>query len=160
MTSRHDRTAIVPFLRNELPEPERQAMAAHLAGCAECREAADQFRAVLGMLAAAAPPPPAVHWGRYHTELRARLGQGERHRSSRWWPVSVALSAALAAILVFLAVERPRDTRVAELGPVEETVIGAQLELLRDYPIVERLELLENLDVIRDLDELDAVQDS
>jgi hypothetical protein len=37
---------------------------------------------------------------------------------------------------------------------LEETVLGGQLELLQTYPVVERLDLLENLDVIRQLDRL------
>ena len=153
----HDQTAIVPYLRGELTDPDRRAMAAHLAGCAECRRVADDFRRVLGMLAEATPRPPEMHWGRYRAELRERVAGRRRTMRRRWWPVPVALSGALAAVLLFLAVQGPRDTRIADVGIVEETVIGEQLDLLQDYSIVERLELLENLEVIRDLDGLEPV---
>ncbi|MBI1734093.1 MAG: zf-HC2 domain-containing protein [Candidatus Rokubacteria bacterium] len=159
---RHDETAIVPYLRGELADAERRAMAAHLAACADCRKVADDFRVVLGLLVEGAPRPPEVHWGRYRAELRERLGRGAARGTTRprWWPLPLALSGALAAVLVFLAVQAPRDARVADLGVVEETVIGGQLDLLREYSMVERLELLEDLEVIRDLDGLEPVRES
>jgi hypothetical protein len=103
-----------------------------------------------------------VHWGRYRAELRERLASGPPRRSARpaWWPVPVALSAALASVLVLLAFDPPRATRVADLAALEEAAIGGQLDLLRDYAIVERLDLLEDLELIRDLDRLDGVRES
>jgi anti-sigma factor RsiW len=160
---RHDETAILPYLRNELPETERRAMAAHLAACADCTRLADDFRALLALLGDGAPRPPEVHWGRYHAELRERVSRGRGRPAPRagWWPVPVALATALAAVLVFLAVNPPQEpARVADLGAVEETVIGGTLDLLRDYPIVERLDLLEDLEIIRDLDRLETVTES
>jgi anti-sigma factor RsiW len=157
--SRHDETAIIPWLRGELPDAERRAVESHLAGCADCRAAAEDFRALLATLAAEAPEPPAVNWGAYRAELREKLDR--RRGGPRWWPVPLALSGALAAGLVFLVVgHTPRDSRLAELTAVEETVIGGRLDLLRQYPVVERLELLEDLEVIRNLDRLDPVKES
>ena len=37
---------------------------------------------------------------------------------------------------------------------MEETVLGARLPLLQQYQIVERLDMLEDLDAIRQLDRL------
>jgi hypothetical protein len=37
---------------------------------------------------------------------------------------------------------------------VEEAALGAQLPLLRQYRVVERLDMLEDLEVIRQLDRL------
>jgi anti-sigma factor RsiW len=157
----HDRTGIVPYVRGELPESERGAMAAHLAGCAECRRLADDARRIFGMLVEGMPRPPEVHWGRYRAELLARLARRRRRTlRPRWWPVPVALSGALAAVLVFLAVQGPRDTRLTDVTAVEDAVIGGQLDLLRDYAVVERLDLLEDLEVIRDLDRLEPVTES
>jgi hypothetical protein len=160
----HEDTRIVPWLRGELSPPEAQSVEAHLAACAECRGTADDFRATLGLLADSAPAAPAVHWGRYRVELGEKLDRRRGLRTSgrtRWWPVSAALSGALAAVLIFLAVqERPRDARSTDLGAVEETVIGGQLDLLRQYSLVERLDLLEDLDVIRNLDGLESTRES
>jgi predicted anti-sigma-YlaC factor YlaD len=154
----HDDTRIVPYLRGELPDRERSAVEAHLAECADCRATADDFRTMLTALAEGAPAPPAMNWGRYQAELREKIG---RRSTRRWWPVSVALSGALAGVLVFFAVQdATRDPRTADIGAVEETVIGGQLDLLRQYSLVERLDLLEDLDVIRHLDGLESVRDS
>ena len=159
----HDETVIVPYLRGELPDAERRDVEAHRGGCAECTAVADDFRSILGALAQAAPKPPEVHWGRYRAELRAKLDQrlGRRVVARRWWPVSVALSGALAAVLMFLAVpDTRRDVRVADLGAVEETMIGGRLPLLQQYALVERLDLLEDLEVIGNLDALAPVKKS
>jgi anti-sigma factor RsiW len=160
----HEDTRIVPFLRGELAEAERRAVEAHLAGCAACRAIGDDFAATLMVLTASAPPPPEVHWGRYRVELREKLDAQRTTRPlhARWWrPVSVALAGALAAVLLFLAVPADRrDVRVADLGPVEETVIGGKLDLLRQYSLVERLDLLEDLEVIRHLDGLESTRES
>lgn len=160
----HEDTRIVPFLRGELAEAEGRAVASHLAACAACRAMADDFEATLTLLAASAPPPPPVHWGRYRVELREKLDAQRPTRPvhAAWWrPVSVALSGALAAVLLFLAVQHGRqDVRVADLGPLEETVIGGKLDLLRQYSLVERLDLLEDLEVIRHLDGLESTRES
>lgn len=158
---RHDVTAIVPYLRGELGDAERREVEAHLAACADCRAVAEDFSAVLATLAAA-PEPPAVHWGAYRAELREKLDRrrGRRTTAARWWPVSLALSGALAGVLVFFTMQGgEREPRVAELGPVDEVVIGGRLDLLRQYSVVERLDLLEDLEVIRHLDGLEPVKE-
>lgn len=157
---RHAETAIVPYLRGELDDAERRAVEAHLAACADCRAVADDFSAVLATLAAE-PEPPAVHWGAYRAELRGKLDarRGRRTTAARWWPVSLALSGALAGVLVFVAFDTGREPRTAEMTPVEEAVIGGRLDLLRQYSVVERLDLLEDLEVIRHLDGLEPVKE-
>jgi len=159
----HEDTRIVPWLRGELSPTDAQSVEAHLIACTACRATADDFRATLARLADSAPLAPAVHWGRYRVELGEKLdrrrGIGASGRT-RWWPVSVVMSGALVAVLVFLAVQdRPSDTRSADFGAVEETVIGGQLDLLRQYSLVERLDLLEDLEVIRNLDRLESTRD-
>lgn len=159
---RHDETAIVPYLRGELGGAERREVEAHLAGCADCRAVADEFRSILAALVEAAPAPPAMHWGRYRAELRDKLDRQRRRAASppRWRPVSLALSGALAAVLVFLAIEgTDRGTRSADLSAVEETVMGGRLDLFRQYSLVERLDLLEDLDVIGQLDALERTRE-
>ena len=155
-----DETAIVPYLRGELGEAERRVLEAHLGACGECRATADDFRAILGRLAQTAPAPPAIHWGRYRAELREKLDRrvGGPRTIRRWWPASVALASAVAGVLLFLSVQESRQTRVADLGVVEETVIGGRLDLLQQYPVIERLDLLEDLEIIRNLDGLAPVK--
>jgi anti-sigma factor RsiW len=158
-----EQTSIVPYLRGELGESERRTLDAHLADCVECRRDLDDFRLMLDDLAHAAPKAPEPHWGAYRVEMREKLDRrlGRGRTSRRWWPISVALSGALVGVLVFFAAQDTRrETRIADLTPVEETVIGTRLDLLQQYALVERLDLLEDLELIRHLDQLEGVEKS
>ena len=56
-------------------------------------------------------------------------------------------------MLLFLAVHggfRPADR--ADVMAFEEAAIAPKLELLRNYALVERLDLLEDFDILRSLD--------
>lgn len=161
MDRRHPETELIAYLKDELPQPSREAVTRHLDGCAECRDTLVDFRTLLNGVAAAATPP--VHWARYRAELRVRLEAASARSRWTWWrrPWPVAVSAGLAAAVVALVVLGPsawrdeRRARTAEsLTGYEEVVLGTRLDMLRQYPIVERLDLLEDLDVIRQLDGL------
>ena len=149
----HPETALVPYVRRELAPEEHARVAAHVDGCERCRLVLADVRAVLGALAPA-PIPTEPHWSRYRAELRARLA--ERQRAPRWWrrPIPLALSAGLgAALLLFAlwpaAVDRPTTTNLTQ---IEETTLGARLDMLRHYDVVTRLDMLDALDEIRQLD--------
>ena len=149
----HPETALVPYVKDELAPAERARLAAHLEGCDRCRVALADVSAVLGALAPL-PVPAEPHWGRYHAELRARLR--ERARRPRWWqrPMPIALSAGLAAALLLFTlrptpVEKPAATSLSQL---EETTLGARLDILEHYDVVSRLDMLDAMDEIRQLD--------
>ena len=156
---RHLETEVIPFLRDELPAAERARVAAHVEACQACRRAVDDTRAVVARLGASLPEPPALDWGRYQAEVRARVqGRGAGRRARRWWsrPLPLAASLALAAALL-LVTAQGRDWRAVvspEAPTVEETALGARLGLIENYPVVERLDLLEDLDIIDQLDRL------
>ncbi len=155
----HPETEIVPYLRGELAPADRIRLARHLDDCAECRRTALAYQAILEDLGRAIPAPPDVHWGRYRAELRERLA-GRRERTvgvGRWLrPVPLALSAAMAGVLVLLAVQGGvhRDRVKTDPAALEDLVLGRRLELLQRYSLLERLDLLEDYDVIQHLDGL------
>jgi anti-sigma factor RsiW len=154
---RHPERELTPFIRGELGPRDRDRVAAHVDGCAECRTTLHDFRQLLhGFERATAPPE--VTWARYRAEIREKLAaRAVRPRPSWPWPVPVAVGAVLAGVLLLLAVRSPlRAPERLDLMAFEETVIGEQLDLLRDYPIIEQLDLLEDLDVIRQLDGLSS----
>jgi anti-sigma factor RsiW len=150
--ARHPDTALTAYVTGALSPAERAEVTAHLEGCADCRRAADDSRSVLAALASATPAPPPVDWGRYGAELRARVQTSTRRA---WWarPVPAMLTAGVAAAAVLLLVQG-LGRRPVELASVEETMLGARLPLLQQYRVVERLDLLEDLDAIRQLDRL------
>ncbi len=79
------------------------AIAAHLRGCDECREAAEGLEAVAADLALVAPPrrPPRLLEGRLRREIRVR---GPRRRSvpDRW--VAGVVASVLVAAVAGLAI--------------------------------------------------------
>ena len=150
--SGHPETALVPYAKGDLAAAERARVGAHLEGCERCRVALADVRAVLGALAAA-PVPPEPHWGRYRADLRARLA--EHARAPRWWrrPLPIAVSAGLAAaLLLFTLRPTPVERPATNLAQIEETTLGARLDMLRHYDVVTRLDMLDALDEIRQLD--------
>jgi len=89
--------------------------------------------------------------------LRRKLEACQFSRRRRWTfgLASLTAAGAAAATTLLLAVRPP--TRA--VPPVEQLALEQQLGsndlgLLRNYPVVERLDLLENYDVIEHLNEL------
>ena len=150
----HPETELIPFLRGELAPADHERVAAHVAACAECRNAIEESRLVLDALAARrAPAEP--DWGRYQAELRARIAAGPQRR---WWtrPVPTLAVAAVLSVGILAGVRGlqlvSEERRPTDMLVFEESTLGAQLPLLREYRVVERLDMLEDLDVIRQLD--------
>jgi len=148
----HPDTELTAYVTDALPPAGRARVAAHLDACADCRRAVEEGRAVLADLATGVPAPPAIDWGRYRAELRARV-QARPRRA--WWarPMPAVLAAGVATAVLILAIHG-LDRRPGELAAVEETMLGARLPLLQQYRVVERLDLLEDLEAIRHLDRL------
>jgi anti-sigma factor RsiW len=180
---RHVDPDVVPYVLGELTSDDRARIERHLAECGTCRDTATSFRGVLDELAATRARPPAVDWTLWRAELRRKLdsrlerpgtpaherGAVERRQAGPGWhAVPLALSGALAGVLVYVAVhgigQEPRvaqlvrDPRPAEVT-LEETIVGRRLDMLRHYPVVERLDLLEELEVIGNLDRLADVKE-
>lgn len=142
----HLTTDLIAYVMNDLSPTERARVESHLAACAECRGQREVFRTLLDGLRASTPAPPEVHWGRWRTDLRARLEA--RTARSHWWrrPVPAALAVGMAAALVAVVwLGDDGASRRAELAAVEEMVLSDRLETL---------DLLEDLEVIRNLDRL------
>ena len=154
-------TELIPFLRGELVPADHERVAAHVAACDECRTAIEESRIVLDALAARRRTPPAVDWGRYQAELRAKTAAGPRRR---WWarPVPTLAAAVLLCVGILAGVRGLQITseqrRPNDLVVFEETSLGAQLPLLREYRVVERLDMHEDLDAIRQLDQLNGAR--
>jgi anti-sigma factor RsiW len=153
--ARHPDTDLVPYLRGELPPAERERVARHLEECPDCKQDTELLRDLLGNLAHAIGEPPEISWPRYRAELRAKLEA--RRALVPWWrrPMPLALSASLAGALLFVAVWGGRELTKSPdgIGP-EEVAIGSELGLLQEIRTVERLDLLEDFEVITNLDRL------
>jgi anti-sigma factor RsiW len=154
--------ALVPFIRGELAALERERVAGHLEGCAQCRLEAESLRSLLSELSARIDELPTPNWTVYGAQLRRKLAARTQPRA-RWWSGSVgwasfAAAAAAAAIAIWFVAPGfhpavPADDQLALVQQLDVTDVG----LLRNYGVVERLDLLENYDVIEHLDELKPV---
>lgn len=146
----HPDAELTAFATGGLPPAERARVAAHLDDCASCRRTVEESRVVLTALAREIPAPAPPDWRRYRAELRARL---QPPTPGRWWarPLPAMVAAGVATAVLLVAVYG-LDRRPGELATVEETMLGARLPLLRQYRVIERLDLLEDLDAIRYLD--------
>jgi anti-sigma factor RsiW len=172
MISRHPETAIVPYLRGDLSGEEQTSVTRHLEGCASCREAVESAAAAMRGLARrledVPAPDPAIYRAELYRKLAARGELAPRGSAEpRWWRArSVGLSlgvlgaAAAALSLVFVmrqgarVAPPPIDQLATQDGTMQEAAMsGVDVGLLRDYPMVEHLDLLENYDVIAHLDE-------
>jgi anti-sigma factor RsiW len=162
----HPERDIIPYLRGELTGPDRGPVERHLAACADCRGAAEGYRALLEELARSIPAAPVLHPGRYRAEVRERIDRGARRAAAAWrWSlrtVPVALSAALVGVLVMIAAQGGglRAVGKREAIALEELMLGRRLGLLQRYEVVERLDLLEDFEVIQHLDGLSTTSES
>jgi len=154
--SRHPDAELSAYAAGSLTNDDRARVERHLADCAACRAAVADFRVLRDRLATTALAPPEIAWPRYRAELRARR---EARASASWparWlrPLPLAASTAVAAacaIVLYLANGTPP---AADLASIEYEGLAARMELIDNYRAVEQLDLLEDLDVIRNLDRL------
>jgi anti-sigma factor RsiW len=153
----HPQPALVPYVRGQLGPDESEAVRLHLEGCAACRAEAASLLSTWEEVSARMEELPQPEWIAYRSELRRKLDARHFNRRRRWMfgLASLTAAGAAAAAALLLVVRSPTHA----VPPVEELALEQQLGsndlgLLRNYPVVERLDLLENYDVIEHLNEL------
>lgn len=168
MSAIHPEIELIPYLRGELTGRERERLASHLGGCAECRAQADELARTLAMVAEQIERLPAPDWTAYRAELRRKLADRQAP-PRRWWQPNLVWGSMIAAgvaavtLVTVLAVYRRNpviEPMVDQLVPVQDEISQTDVGLLRNYAMVERLDLLDNdnYDVIEHLDELTPPQ--
>ncbi|HUY20077.1 MAG TPA: anti-sigma factor [Candidatus Binataceae bacterium] len=155
----HPDTALIPYLHGELAAEEGVALRAHLEGCARCREDLAAAESVIREVAHRVEQIPEPDWTVYQYQLRRKLNARRGEQVRRWRPglawasLAAAAVATSAIVLAFALSPGPRPPAVDQLE-VEGALADADIGLLRDYPVVAHLDLLENYDVIENLDQL------
>jgi anti-sigma factor RsiW len=161
---RHLEGGLIAYLKDELGPSEREQARRHLATCPPCAAALVSHRELLRDLAASIPEPPPIHAGAYRAGLRDRLAARARYgQGRRWWrsPLPLGLSAGLAVALLLLTLHGPfRASEPRDLTAFEETVMGRRLAIMKAAPLVEHLDLLEDLEIIRELDRVAPTAES
>ena len=163
MPSTHPETELMPFARGELNAEERSRVQHHLDGCAQCRDEMGALAATLQQVSSRLEELPAPEWIAYRRELRLRLASREEARARWWrpnllWPWLAASGIGIAALILTLTM-RPTPPHPAAPGgmdmlAMEQPAEPVDVGLLRDYPVVENLDMLEDYDVIEHLDQM------
>ena len=157
--AKHPRTALVPYLRDELATDERARVARHLEACAKCRELRDSIAEMSADLAHWIEQMPVPALSSYRAQLERKLAtrQAPEPRSWRprlaWFSIAAAGAGAIALLSMLNIRSRPIVPPVEQLA-TENEMADAGIELLRDFPVLTHLDLLENYDVIEHLNEL------
>ena len=155
MSGLHVDADLIAYAEDALPPASRARIERHLASCAACAEALASHHDLLSALASSVPTPPPLHSEAYRRQLRGKLDERLEGRTPwrRWRVVLVPATAAVAVALLAVTVLRSDDPRGRRNGAgVDET--AHHVEVIRAAPVVEHLELLEDLDVIGQLDRL------
>jgi len=154
MFARHPEILLIPHLRGELDAGARARVETHLRGCARCRAAAEGLSDALGTLRRQVNALPTPDWTSYRAELRRKIAARE-DRARPWWRPSLiwtslaATGVAAVALLTLFALQPQRAPNVDQFA-----LADVDIGLLRSYPVVEKMDLLENYDEIDHLDEL------
>jgi len=151
----------IAYVDGKLAPPERDAVEAHLAVCAACRERVHGFTQVMGLLDEWPVVQPSPF---FETRLAARLQ--EEPASQSWWsslwqtldfrPTGSLAAVALAVVVtVAVAVLRysPAPSPLDATGGVDSQAVavasGDDLPLYQDLPLLEDYEVLRNFDVLQ-----------
>jgi anti-sigma factor (TIGR02949 family) len=117
------RRTLHAYVDGELVGDERQAVAAHLESCPECRRAYEQEARLVSTIKTGLPFEAAPHEVRERIE---RLARGAVARRRRPWSIAAALGAA--ALLAFLVFLRPRPPLGID-GPSEFVAVAVDSHL-------------------------------
>ncbi len=144
---------LVAWLDEQLAPQRRSEVETHLAGCPDCQaELAGLRQALRAVDDLPASQPSAGLQGRFDERFeRERVGWLRAVWAWLRRPVpAVALGSGLAAlVLVSIWVTRPAGL---DANP-DELAIARHLDLFADYEAIEKLDLLQDLDVLVALDD-------
>jgi anti-sigma factor RsiW len=141
---------LVAYLDIKAQPSERRQVETHLSECAACRERAEGFRLVWGLLdeLPMVSPSPAFDAG-----VRARVAQ--EPRAGLWtWAVPSPRLALAGFALVMLSLW------LSSFPPARQPVVAvtaqaqgseAEFRMIKDLPVLEDFDVLANFDALSDL---------
>lgn len=143
--------SLIAYLDGRATVNERREVEGHLAECAACRQRAEQFRSLFGVLDEWQAPPPSPS---FDAAVRARVAQLP-NRGSIWsWLMPSPRAAFALAAVVLLSVwlssvrpSRPAQTAVAQVQTSGET----DFKMIEDLPAIENYDVIANFDALSDL---------
>jgi anti-sigma factor RsiW len=159
MLGRHPESELIADLRGELSPPAHDRLARHLQGCARCRASAAAYARLLGELGRELERTPTPDWQIYRAQVMQKVAHvaplvpPRRWRPALAWSSLGAAALATAALLLTINLRPPAPPSMDQLT-LQEAMADTDLDMLRAYPVLQHLDLIENYDVISRLDEL------
>jgi len=155
MTCEQIEKSLIAYLDTKAQPSERRQVEAHLAECGACRERAEEFRLLWGVLdeLPAVSPSPAFDAG-----VRARVAREPRTAGFWAWLVPSPRLALAGMALVALSLWL---TSVPPVRPPAATVSqqgDAEFRMIKDLPVLEDYDVLANFDALSDLPAQPAAQ--
>jgi len=143
--------SLIAYLDGKASVAERRKVEAHLAQCAACRERAEQFRLLFGVLDEWQAPPPSPS---FDAAVRARVAQLPARGSFWAWLMPSPRAALALTVVVLLSVwlssvrpSRPSQAAMAQVQSSGET----DFKMIEDLPAIENYDVLSNFDALSDL---------
>jgi anti-sigma factor RsiW len=149
MTCEQIEKSLIAYLDTKAQPSERRQVEAHLAECGACRERAEEFRLLWGVLdeLPAVSPSPAFDAG-----VRARVAREPRTTGFWAWVIPsprLALAGmALVALSMWLTSVPPARPPAATVSPQGS---DAEFRMIKDLPVLEDYDVLANFDALSDL---------
>jgi hypothetical protein len=143
-----DPEGLIAFVYGESDPAERDAVAAHVAGCPSCAEEIESLRSTRTMLAAWTPPETSLG---FRITQASDLPETPVLRPAVWWRQPLpAWAQAAAAVLIFAAgmtaggVRQQPSTTVAvqTAPPSTQTSVPAAAQSVSAAPVVSRDDLV------------------
>jgi anti-sigma factor RsiW len=148
----------IAYVDGKANPAERRQVETHLAGCVACRERAEQFHLLWGVLDELPTVAPSLS---FDASLRARVAQ-EPPRAGLWsWLVpSPRMALATATLMVFsvwLSSFQPTRQPAAPVAPSAQSS-EAEFGMIKDLPVLEDYDVLANFDALSELPVQPAAQ--
>lgn len=129
------RDKLSDYLDGELADQEQRAVAAHLAGCADCSRALDELRAVVERARTLAPTEPSADlWKAVADRIASQDASpagtfGTRRRFSFTWPELIAASLLLVLVSGWAALRMNRPAPGSADLQVRQTVSNPDVQV-------------------------------
>ena len=139
---------LIEYLDGRATPAERRAVEEHLAVCFDCRDRAEDFRALFGALddLPVISPSPA-----FDASLRARISAEAAHRSFWGWIPSPRLAFAVTALVAMSVWLSSMPRTVNNESAVNRAPTEAEFSMIRDLPVLENYEVISKFDALSEL---------
>ena len=138
---------LIAYLDGKASASERRKVEAHLAGCGECRERAEQFRLLWGVLDEWPAPPPSAN---FDANVLAHVAQAPARAGFWAWliPSPRAAFALTAVVLLSVWLSSMRPSRPSQVVVAQSSGGEADFKMIEDLPVLEDYDVLSNFDAL------------